>query len=222
MAATDVERLFGASKFENVPRTRGEAVALGVKRYFTGVPCLRGHFSYRKACNTACIECHKENTRAFEALHIEEKRERGREYAARNREKNTRRSAEWAKSNKGKIIDYQSRFRKTEKRRAYVTEWLKNNKEKTASYRANRRSRELSAEGVHNGANIIEIRKHQCDRCACCSANVKGSGHIDHIISLARGGSNWPRNLQILCGPCNQSKSDRDPIEFMQSRGKLI
>jgi hypothetical protein len=28
--------------------------------------------------------------------------------------------------------------------------------------------------------------------------------------------------LQLLCRPCNLSKSARDPIEFMQERGMLL
>lgn len=39
---------------------------------------------------------------------------------------------------------------------------------------------------------------------------------------LARGGTNQRTNLQLLCPPCNLSKSAKDPIDFMQSRGFLL
>lgn len=36
---------------------RYDAVAQGKKRYFTGKPCKRGHYSERRTCSGLCIEC---------------------------------------------------------------------------------------------------------------------------------------------------------------------
>lgn len=41
---------------ENLPKSRSEAKALGIKRYFTGVPCKRGHLAPRTIQGT-CLEC---------------------------------------------------------------------------------------------------------------------------------------------------------------------
>lgn len=43
-------------------------------------------------------------------------------------------------------------------------------------------------------------------RCVDCGSNE--NLEYDHIIPLARGGSNTERNLQLLCGNCNRLKSD--------------
>lgn len=42
-------------------------------------------------------------------------------------------------------------------------------------------------------------------RCRACGSTMELQ--YDHIIPLKMGGSNNAENLQILCGPCNRSKS---------------
>lgn len=50
-------------EFRHLPRTRTEAKALGKPRYYTGVPCERGHLSVRATKGT-CIACRQEDERA--------------------------------------------------------------------------------------------------------------------------------------------------------------
>ena len=50
--------------------------------------------------------------------------------------------------------------------------------------------------------------------CTSCSQKI-GAGKawdIDHILPLALGGTNEPKNLQILCKPCHQSKTSQSDI----------
>jgi hypothetical protein len=46
--------------------------------------------------------------------------------------------------------------------------------------------------------------------CADCGINItfrlEATQHIDHIVPLARGGTNNLSNLQLLCEPCNLKK----------------
>jgi len=78
--------------------------------------------------------------------------------------------------------------------------------------------------GVHKPEDITEILKRQKFKCAECGVSVKDkkNRHVDHIMPLALGGSNWPTNLQILCPPCNLSKSAKHPIDFAQRKGRLL
>jgi 5-methylcytosine-specific restriction protein A len=62
-----------------------------------------------------------------------------------------------------------------------------------------------------------EVRKyvHQRDNYQCRFCGKTGQEtqlEVDHIISLATGGSNDLSNLQTLCRPCNRRKNKyRDP-----------
>lgn len=40
--------------------SRQEAIASGLKRYFTGVPCRNGHIAERYALKSSCVECERE------------------------------------------------------------------------------------------------------------------------------------------------------------------
>lgn len=69
---------------------------------------------------------------------------------------------------------------------------------------------------------IPRIGAMQKWKCAICRVSVKGGYHVDHIMPLARGGLHEPRNLQLLCGPCNMRKNAKDPIQYMQEIGRLL
>ena len=55
-----------------------------------------------------------------------------------------------------------------------------------------------------------------------CHESLRGGFDVDHITPKAAGGGNEITNLQLLCKPCNNAKSDRHPVEFMQGRGYLL
>lgn len=44
---------------------------------------------------------------------------------------------------------------------------------------------------------------------ACIRCGSKDQLHFDHIIPVAKGGSNLPVNIQLLCQTCNLKKSDK-------------
>jgi 5-methylcytosine-specific restriction enzyme A len=57
---------------------------------------------------------------------------------------------------------------------------------------------------------VLERDRFQCQ--GCSKPDQQASLHIDHIIPLAKGGTNDLSNLHTLCQQCNLSKSDRlDP-----------
>ena len=45
--------------------SRKEAIAQGLKVYYTGVPCANSHISPRRVSNYGCLECERMNAAAF-------------------------------------------------------------------------------------------------------------------------------------------------------------
>lgn len=93
---------------------------------------------------------------------------------------------------------------------------------KCAAIRAKRRARISAAEGCFTARDIDRLLRLQRGCCACCSRVLRGSFHRDHIVPLARGGTNDIYNIQLTCPTCNQRKHAKDPIEWAQSRGFLL
>lgn len=133
-------------------------------------------------------------------------------YAA-NKEKYAARSAEYRLKNSLKLAEYDAARYKA-------------NPEKYAAYRRTRRARVRKAEGKHTAADIRSIFDNQRGLCANCKATLIKSGakkyHVDHIMPLALGGSNWASNLQCLCPACNLSKGAKHPVEWAKKQGKLL
>lgn len=50
-------------EYAHLPRSRQQAKAEGIKQYFTGLPCDRGHISVRSTKGT-CVECRREDDKA--------------------------------------------------------------------------------------------------------------------------------------------------------------
>lgn len=84
------------------------------------------------------------------------------------------------------------------------------------------KKRRLSSLSEMRVERIFFLIVYQKGRCANCGIYLRGYFHLDHIIPLAKGGTNNRRNLQLLCQQCNLSKGAKHPVEFAIENGRLI
>jgi 5-methylcytosine-specific restriction endonuclease McrA len=146
-----------------------------------------------------------------------------RNYYLENREEINAYNAAWQKSTPERIEKRNrqgKRYRENnpEKVLAAQRSWNERNRDKKVAYVRNRRAREDGAEGFFTGDDWAEIKEkydHRCIKCFLQEPEIKLTP--DHVVPLFLGGTNWPSNIQPLCGKCNSSKGPKF-IEFRPER----
>lgn len=205
--------------------SRLDAKTKGLKYYQPEKPCAHGHNAPRFTSNRACTVCSAAQSKKWYSDPSNQTAisEKFRRWTAKNPEYNKERMAEWHRQNPElrKQLTKEWRANNAEQFKAKQKEWWNNNPAKASEYNNAYRARKRGNGGKHTAADIADILKMQFGKCAVCRTKLE-KYHVDHIISLRHGGSNDRSNLQILCQRCNNSKSCKDPIEFMRSRGMLL
>lgn len=174
---------------------------------------------------------------------LEENRRVRREYSARRRaenpERERKRVAEWGKKNPLKSKAQKEKWEKNNKdkiriknRRLYESKrekhlqtckkWRDENKPLRALYSRTRYARKMAAEGAHTIDDVMRAYNLQRGRCAYCWCDVSNGYQVDHIIPLAKGGSDNADNICISCKTCNQRKSSKMPWDFAAENGRLF
>lgn len=90
-----------------------------------------------------------------------------------------------------------------------------------------RKLRERNAKGNHTEGQWFERIAFQNSICFWCFRSLLDSSKLfngtkDHLIPLARGGTNFIENIVASCWPCNRLKGKRTATEFrayLQERG---
>lgn len=78
-------------------------------------------------------------------------------------------------------------------------------------------ARKYGTQGTYTPEDIQQIFAQQEGKCAYCQKPLVAY-HIDHIVPLSRGGTNWPDNLALACQSCNCSKKDKLLSEWLPNR----
>jgi len=107
---------------------------------------------------------------------------------------------EWKKKNKSWLAYNNTPAGKERRRR-----WQKANPINGAVNAQRRRARIKNANGEMSYKAILDRISYWGHRCWICGDKAT---EIDHIIPIAKGGSNWPSNIRPICSTCNKIKSD--------------
>jgi 5-methylcytosine-specific restriction endonuclease McrA len=99
-------------------------------------------------------------------------------------------------------------------------------REKKRINRKNREYAERNAEGKLSVGIRGRLLKLQKGLCIICRNKLILHGekkyHMDHIVPISGGGTNYDENIQLLCAGCNVAKSNKDNLAFMQTKGYLL
>lgn len=188
-----------------MPSALQRAKAAGDKTYFTGTPCKRGHVADRWVATRTCVLCQRVAYRECDRRRAEERKEYDKNRYEKNRESILAANKKWHRENR-------------EQKREYIRNWRAANPERLRAQLGNRYAIRRAAEGNYTHLDVARLITKQDGLCAICGVAFGNKYHVDHIMPLTLGGSNWPENLQITCPPCNISKGNKHPDEFLAAR----
>ena len=186
----------------------------------------------RRAANPEKQRAAARRAAARRAANPEKQRAACRAYYAANRERVLERSAAYYVANSERVREVNAAYRaanpekcqawrvvNSKKAVAGMKAWRAANPEKAAAMSVaaahRRRARKLGQLGHVSPDIEALLMDQQGHRCAApwCRLELGGRKmwHLDHIMPLNLGGMHDDDNLQILCAPCNLSKSAKHP-----------
>lgn len=62
---------------------------------------------------------------------------------------------------------------------------------------------------------LFKSQKGLCRFFEFCGTMLGDKYHRDHIVPMAKGGTHWPSNRQLLCADCNTRKGTKDQAVFL-------
>ncbi len=169
-----------------------------------------------------------EYRRKWRANNKERDRQNDRNYKQKNKAKILERQRERYHADPDKHRAYQVNYNKKnlvkEKKKIYFAKWSKENRHLLRIKEGKRRALEYGANGEHTHEQAKQIlinQNYKCANCLCC-IKERSSRHLDHIMPLSKGGTNYISNIEWLCKSCNLRKNAKDPIDWAPKNGRLL
>jgi 5-methylcytosine-specific restriction endonuclease McrA len=168
------------------------------------------------SCHKFCKKCDAVTERYKDGVCKACSRAKNNAWAARNRSTLNARCRQWNANNAEAKRATNARYR--EKHQKAVNERRKIKRALDPSIEKNKTAKRRAAKGVlpKNIVNTLLIK--QQNKCNCCGEFLGNAFHLDHIIPIARGGTNTEDNVQLLLQKCNQQKYTLTMQEFLAKR----
>ena len=146
-----------------------------------------------------CIECKRADDKKYQKLYHSRKMAQDPAYRKR-KQKNAK---VWRSENKERYL-------------SVAKVWKEENYEKwlDSDRRNKNRRRNSKAKGFATTKQIEARMEYYGYLCIYCKSPYQ---EVDHFYPLSKGGTNWPANLVPACSPCNRSKYNKNPWEFIAS-----
>ncbi|MDP9073181.1 MAG: HNH endonuclease [Actinomycetota bacterium] len=169
--------------------------------------------AWREANPEKAKESRRRSAATWRAANLDLARERERQYSEAHRAERAAAARTRRADNPALAADGWARWKAAnpdlaaEQRRAWDRKWATDHPELNAHKAARRRARTFSAEGSHTVEEWLLVCHTWKGACAYCGR--VGPLTRDHVVPLARGGSDYIANILPACRECNTSKHNR-------------
>lgn len=205
--------------------SRAEAKSQGLKYYFTGNPCKRGHIDKRFVVNWTCYSCSLEDNIRYHDENHEDVLERRRIHYQENQDVCIARSRIWREENHYAVLERERMYREKNRefRRNNSARWRKENHSRSRAHESKRRAAKRQAIPSWY-SEFDEFVFQQAYELAALRQQETGiEWHIDHMIPLrARKccGLHCADNIQVIPAEMNLEKSNKmqltKPLEWLK------
>lgn len=157
--------------------------------------------AYKRDQHAADPERYRGFAKAWREANPEKRASDKRQYYLKNKDTITFKNKAYVEANPEKVAARQSAWREANPGKVRVN-----------SHR--RRTLELNAEGSFTALEWEAKLALYRGKCHWCHKKIKGTPHADHVIPLAKGGTNYINNIVPSCATCNFSKGAKLPHDF--------